>query len=70
MYVNGKMRPVETVLGIWGGKIKENGGGVNSRMIYLIYHKNFCKCHNVPPAQLKKKKRNAILEKDNRKKII
>jgi hypothetical protein len=36
MYVNGKMRPVETVLGIWGGKIKENGGGVNSSMIYLI----------------------------------
>jgi hypothetical protein len=27
MYVNGKMRPVETVLGIWGGKIKENGRG-------------------------------------------
>jgi hypothetical protein len=22
--------------------------GVNSSMIYLI-HKNFCKCHNVPP---------------------
>jgi hypothetical protein len=31
--------------------------GVNSTMIYLIYCKNFCKCHNVPPApQLKKKK--------------
>jgi hypothetical protein len=22
---------------------------VNSSMIYLIYCKNFCKCHNVPP---------------------
>jgi hypothetical protein len=33
--------------------------GVNSNMIYLIYCKNICKCHNVPhPAQqLKKKKR-------------
>jgi hypothetical protein len=28
-----------------GGK-KENDG-VNSVMIYLIYCKNFCKCHNV-----------------------
>jgi hypothetical protein len=23
--------------------------GVNSSMMYLIYCKNFCKCHNVPP---------------------
>jgi hypothetical protein len=23
--------------------------GVNSSMMYLIYYKNFCKCHNVPP---------------------
>jgi hypothetical protein len=23
---------------------------VNSSMTYLIYFKNFCKCHNVPPA--------------------
>jgi hypothetical protein len=28
---------------------------VNSTTIYLIYCKNFCKCHNVPPAQLKNK---------------
>jgi hypothetical protein len=27
MYVNGKMRPVETVPGIEGGQIKENNGG-------------------------------------------
>jgi hypothetical protein len=27
---------------------------VNSSMLYLIYCKNFCKCHNVSPAQLKK----------------
>jgi hypothetical protein len=25
MYVNGKMRPVETVPGMWGGRLKENG---------------------------------------------
>jgi hypothetical protein len=31
---------------------------VNSTMMYLIYCKNFCKCHNVSPAQqLKKKKK-------------
>jgi hypothetical protein len=31
-------------------KITDNGrggGGVNS--VYLIYFKNFCKCHSVPP---------------------
>jgi hypothetical protein len=27
MYVNGKMRPVETVPGMEGGGIKENDGG-------------------------------------------
>jgi hypothetical protein len=26
MYANGKMRPVETVLGLGGGKVKENDG--------------------------------------------
>jgi hypothetical protein len=30
-----------------GGGIKENDGGVNSTMIYC---KNFCKGHNVPPS--------------------
>jgi hypothetical protein len=34
MYVDGKMRPVETIP---GGRIKENDGEVNSSMIYLIY---------------------------------
>jgi hypothetical protein len=47
MYVNGKMRPVETVPGMRGEGIKENDGGVNSTMIYC---KNFCKCHNVTPS--------------------
>jgi hypothetical protein len=27
MYVNGKMKPVETVLGVGGGEMKENDGG-------------------------------------------
>jgi hypothetical protein len=26
--------------------------GVNSSMIYLIYYKNFHKCHNVPPPSI------------------
>jgi hypothetical protein len=46
MYINGKMIPVEIIPGMG---IKENGEGVNSIMLYLIYSKNFCKCHNVPP---------------------
>jgi hypothetical protein len=48
MYENGKMRPVEAVLEMGRGGIKETGGGVNLTMIYC---KNFCNCHNVPPAQ-------------------
>jgi hypothetical protein len=39
------MRPVETIPEMGGSGIK--GKGVDSRMIYLIYCKNFCKCHNV-----------------------
>jgi hypothetical protein len=31
-----------------GGRIKENDGGGEFTM---IYYKNFCKCHIVPPAQ-------------------
>jgi hypothetical protein len=30
---------------------------VNSTMIYLIYCKNFCKCHNEPPTSTKKRKK-------------
>jgi hypothetical protein len=44
------MRCIETIPGMEGRGIKENDGGVNSTMIYLIYCKNFCGCHNVPPA--------------------
>jgi hypothetical protein len=48
MYENGKMRPVETILGMGEGVIKKNDGGVSSTMIYC---KKFCKCHNVLPVR-------------------
>jgi hypothetical protein len=41
VYVNGKLRPVETTSGIGGGKIKKNDGGANST---LKNCKKFCKC--------------------------
>jgi hypothetical protein len=45
MYVNGKIRPVETIAGMgWGERRMVEG--VNSSMLYLIYCKNICKCHN------------------------
>jgi hypothetical protein len=46
MCVNGKMRLVETIPGMEGGRAKRVMEGVNSTMIYC---KNFCKGHNVPP---------------------
>jgi hypothetical protein len=36
MYANRIIIPVETIPGMGGGEIKENGGGVNASMIYLI----------------------------------
>jgi hypothetical protein len=48
MYVNGKMRPVETSLGMGEQEVRENDGGSG---LTMIYYKNFCKWHNVPPAQ-------------------
>jgi hypothetical protein len=58
------MIPVEAIPGIGGGRIKDNSGGVNSSMIYLIYCKNFCKCHNVPPSStaIKAKKKKIPLK--------
>jgi translation initiation factor 2 beta subunit (eIF-2beta)/eIF-5 len=69
MYVNGKIIPVETIPAMEGeGRIKENGGmveRVNSSMIYLIYIKNFCKCHNIPPPNTtiknKQKRRHLLM---------
>jgi hypothetical protein len=50
MYVNAKMVPVETTLGMRGEESgKESDGGVNSSMIYLMHCKSFRKCHNAPP---------------------
>jgi hypothetical protein len=48
VYVNGKMRSVDTILGMGVKGIMENDRGVNSTM---IYGKNFCKCHNILPVQ-------------------
>jgi hypothetical protein len=62
MYENGEMRPVETIPGVGGGRIKENGGGVNST---LIHCKNFGKCHNVPNNNII----NSFLNKDSTKKV-
>jgi hypothetical protein len=48
MYVlidkNGKMRAVETILRIKGGRIKEN----DEQGEFKIYCKHFCKCHKYP----------------------
>jgi hypothetical protein len=38
--------------------------GVNSRIIYFIYFKNFCKCHNVPPSSTTIKKRGKKEKKE------
>jgi hypothetical protein len=43
------MRPAETIAGMVEG--------VNSSIVYLIYCKNFCKCHNVPPPSTTIKKK-------------
>jgi hypothetical protein len=34
MYVKGKMRPVETIPGMGGGRIKENDGGGEFKRIF------------------------------------
>jgi hypothetical protein len=37
-------------------RINKNDGEVDSSMIYFIYCKNICKCHNVtPPSTIKNK---------------
>jgi hypothetical protein len=48
MCVNGKMRPFETIVGVWDGGIKENDGRGEFNYDNC---KKFCKCHNVPPVQ-------------------
>jgi hypothetical protein len=49
IYVNGKMRPVETTPGMRRGGIKENDG--DGEYSTVINCKNFCKCQIVPPIQ-------------------
>jgi hypothetical protein len=56
MYVNGKIRPVETVPEVGGGRMKENDGGNEFNYDVLIYFKNFCKCINVSPPSTTVKK--------------
>jgi hypothetical protein len=47
IYVNGKVRSVETRSGGREGQ-RRTMEGVNSAMIYC---KNFCKCHSILPVQ-------------------
>jgi hypothetical protein len=53
MYVNAKMRPVETIPGMGGGWIRR-----------MIYCKNFCKCHNVhpPSTTIKRRGKKPVLQ--------
>jgi hypothetical protein len=46
MYINRKMRTVETIPGVM---IRENDGGGE----FMIKCKKFCQCHNVPPVKIK-----------------
>jgi hypothetical protein len=48
MYVNEKMKPVETTPGMGRGDKEEWWKEVNSTMINC---KKFCKCYNVPLVQ-------------------
>jgi hypothetical protein len=66
MYENGKMRPVETIPEMGKMWIKENDGGVNSTMIYLIQCKNFYKCQCTPTQhnKLKKEKKSDVIFTD------
>jgi hypothetical protein len=61
MYVNGKMKSVETIPGIEGGN---KGEWLRAwTQIYLIYCKSFCECNNVPLP-------SPIIKKEKKKKII
>jgi hypothetical protein len=64
MYVNGKMRPVETIPGMEGDKGEWWRVG-DSSMIYLIHCKNFC-TPQCTPTQHKKKKCFKKVENNNK----
>jgi hypothetical protein len=53
------MIPVETIPGMGGGRIKNDGEG-ELKYDILIYCKKFCKSHNVPPPSTTIKKRSLI----------
>jgi hypothetical protein len=56
MYVNRKMITIGTVPGMQEGGDKRKGwGGWVQVWYYLIYCKNFCQYHNVPPPSTIKK---------------
>jgi hypothetical protein len=59
------MIPVETIPGIVGGRIKENGGGGEFKNDYLIHGKNICISHNVslPSTTIKKRRKRLAWEK-------
>jgi hypothetical protein len=44
-----KMRPVKTIPGMGGGRIKENDGGGRIQIWSIV--RSFIKVHNVPPVQ-------------------
>jgi hypothetical protein len=46
MYINGKMRPVETI-----PEMQEEGIMIEEVNSTLLYCKKVCKYHNVPPLQ-------------------
>jgi hypothetical protein len=50
-----------------GREKKKTLEGVNSRMIYLISHKNFGKCYNVPPPCTTIKKKDCLGTNETRK---
>jgi hypothetical protein len=57
MYINGKMRLVETIPGFGERGERRMMECANSSIIYLIYYKNFCKCHKCTPSTTIKKEK-------------
>jgi hypothetical protein len=65
MNVNGKMILVESISQMGEGRIKENGGGMNSSTIYLIHCKDLCKFYNVYLPRTKMKQNKITIMKEN-----
>jgi hypothetical protein len=55
MYVNGKMRPVETITGMGVGGIKKKGGGGGVQLQYII--KTFANVTVYPQYNINKKEK-------------